>query len=235
MNIRDHLRSRTGDECQSALAKLLGAYLNPAFGTLPKREIDLIFYGVLKDLGLVDENPSVYSLIQRLRVTRQKARGLLYEVELRRSDAADLDSRVRAALKTPVMLKHGSLFSLEIENPLELDHVRSIIRELGHASDGSFSPNLVKLSPSAFGALTEHFLTENERNDLKAVLVKAGFAADTTLRAMLTAVLKKIGSNVAADVGDALADKVSDLIGPFVDGAVDKAFEVTAALFKTKQ
>jgi len=154
---------------------------------------------------------------------------------LRRLDAAMLDARVREALKNPVIQKQGDLFALEIENPLELDHVRAIIQNLGHASDGSFSPSLVKLSPVAFAALMEHFLTEKERKDLKAAMVKAGCAAEISLRAMLTGVLKKVASKVASDAGEALAEKVGDYIGPFVDGAVDKAFAVASSLFKKKE
>jgi len=235
VDIHEHLKSLSEGKCRDALVKLLAGYLNPAFGTLPKREIDLLFYEVLDDLGIVDKDPTIYSLVQRLRVTRSKARGLLYDIELRRLDAAMLDERVREALKSPVIQKQGDLFALEIENPLELDHVRAIIQNLGHASDGSFSPSLVKLSPVAFAALMEHFLSEQERKALKAALVKAGCAADTSLRAMLTGVLKKVASKVASDAGEALAEQVGDYLGPFVDGAVDNAFAVASSLFKKEE
>ena len=234
MDIVKRLENCTEEDCRNALAKMLSRYLNPAFGALPKREIDLLLYEILDDLGFVDNNPTIYSLVQRLRVTRGKARSLLYDMELRRLDDATLDHRVRQALKTPIIQKQGDLFALEIENPLELDHIRAIVQRTGHASDGSFSPSLVKLSPAAFAALMEHFLTGDERRTLKKALVNAG-APDTSLRGIFTEVLKKLASKVAADVGEALVEEVSDSLTPFVDGAVGKAVEVVSKLFSKEK
>lgn len=230
MGIAEHLAGVDDATCRKALSTLLASYMSPAFGSLPKREVDLLIYDTLEGVGFVKRNPSIYSLVQSLRVTRAKARSLLYDIELRRIDSADLDCQVREALKRPHIQKQGDLFALEIENPVELDHLRAIVQELGHATDGSFSPSLVKLTPGAFAALMEHFLTESERKALKTALVKAG-APDTSLRGIFTGVLKKLAAKAASDVGEAAAEKVGDYLAPFVDGIVDKAAKIASWLF----
>jgi hypothetical protein len=230
MKIEEHLEGVADAQCRSVLAKLLSAYLSPAFGSLPKREIDLLFYGALEDLGYVNSDPSIYSIVKSLRVTRAKARNLLYDIELRRLNTDVLDERVRGALKQPLIQKQGDTFVLEIENPLELDHLRSIVQSLGHASDGSFSPSLVRLSSGAFAALMEHFIDKSERDVLQRALVKAG-APDTSLAGIFKGVLKKVASKVAADAGEAALEQVGEYLTPFVDGAVDKAVEIATSLF----
>jgi hypothetical protein len=43
-------------------------------------------------IGYLDEEPSLYNLIQRLRVSRSKSRTLIYERDLRRLGNAGLDA-----------------------------------------------------------------------------------------------------------------------------------------------
>jgi hypothetical protein len=167
LGIHDHLKKCDDKVCREVLEALLSGYLSPAFGALSKREIDLLFYVALEKLGLVAESPTIYSLVQRLRVTRSRARGLLYDIALRHMDDAVLNEHVKQALKNPVIQRQGDLLALVIENPLELDHVRGILQELGYASDGSFSPNLVRLSPHAYAALVEYFLGDDARASMK--------------------------------------------------------------------
>lgn len=43
MDITDHLEGVDAALCKKILGNLLTSYCDPAFGTLPKREIDLLF------------------------------------------------------------------------------------------------------------------------------------------------------------------------------------------------
>ena len=62
----------------------------------------------------------------------------------------DLEDRIRALLRKPLIDKKGNHFMLEVESPLLLDHLRSKVQQLGHISDRSFSSSLVKLSADPF-------------------------------------------------------------------------------------
>lgn len=66
----------------------------------------------------MNAEPQVYELVAKLRVTRTKARNLIYEWELRRSKPQDLDERERELLRKPVIDKTGKHFIIEVENTL---------------------------------------------------------------------------------------------------------------------
>lgn len=220
-----------GDECGSnALKALLGKFLDPAFGALPKSEIELLVLAALEEVGAISSEPGVYELVSKLRVTRTKARNLIYERELRRLSAAELDSRVKNLLKRPIIQKSGEQFVLEVENPLVSDHLRSKVQALGHVSDGSFSPSIVKLPLDAVVALIELYIPENERANIKAVLIAAG-APDTSFKGVLKAVLKKVADKVASDTGEALLDHASEYISPIVDATVGGLAEKISEVF----
>lgn len=213
----------------SALKTLLERFLDPAFGALPKSEIELLLLGALEEVGAVPAEPGVYELVSKLRINRTKARNLIYERELRRLTPTELDSRVRNLLKRPIIQKSGDQFVLEVENPLVSDHLRSKVQALGHVSDGSFSPSIVKLPLDAVVALIELYIPEDQRAPVKAALVAAG-APDASFKGVLKAVLKKVAGKVASDTGEALLENASEYISPIVDatvaGLTDKIAEV---------
>lgn len=229
MDLEQILQDAGDARAARALKTLLERFLDPAFGALPKSEIELLLLGALEEVGAVSTEPGVYELVSKLRVTRTKARNLIYERELRRLTPAELDARVRNLLKRPIIQKSGDQFVLEVENPLVSDHLRSKVQALGHVSDGSFSPSIVKLPLDAVVALIELYIPENQRAPVKAALIAAG-APDASFKGVLKAVLKKVAGKVASDTGEALLENASEYISPIVDatvaGLTDKIAEV---------
>jgi hypothetical protein len=65
-------------------------------------------------IGYLDSEPSLYQLIQSLRISRSKARNLVYERDLRRLGKKQLDEFLRGSLIKPYILKQGEQFCLEI-------------------------------------------------------------------------------------------------------------------------
>ena len=168
MDLEQIIREAGDARAASAMKALLERFLDPAFGALPKSEIELLILGALEEVGAISGEPSVYELVSKLRVTRTKARNLIYERELRRLTLDELDSRVRNLLKRPIIQKAGDQFVLEVENPLVSDHLRSKVQALGHISDGSFSPTIVKLPLDAVVALIEFYIPGEQRGPVKA-------------------------------------------------------------------
>lgn len=216
---------------RQVLVQLLTQYLTPAFGVLPKPEIDLAMLEALQQLGVVSADPSIYELVAQLRITRAKARNLIYARELRRSSSADLDAKLKALLRSPLLLKNGELFALEIENPLLADHLKARLQSLGHASDGSFSPTLVTLKIDAMVALIASCLSKDEQEAMRKALVKAG-APDTSFRGLLTGALKSLGGKLASKAGEAAVEQASDYLGPVLDAAIKPVVDKLSALIK---
>ena len=217
MEIQQQIQGSSEASTKEVLDLILAAYLSPAFGVLTKREIDILIFDALEKIGYIDANPTIYSLIQKLRVTKSKARQLLYERELRRMNEKDLDARVKELLKRPTIQKQGELFALEIENPLLSDHLRAKVQTLGYASDGSFSPSLVKLSDEAIVALIDALLDEKQKKEVTRAFEKLGLP-DKSFKGVLKGVLKVLAKKAADEAGSKLVENV---LGPVIDGDFD--------------
>ena len=231
MDIDKQIAQLPEPQARAVLAQLLKQYLTPAFGVLPRPEVELAMLEALQQLGLVSVDPGIYELVAKLRITRAKARNLIYARELRRSSAPELDAKLKTLLRTPLLLKNGELFALEVENPLLADHLKARLQALGHASDGSFSPTLVTLKLEAMAALLASCLSEEEQEKMRKALVKAG-APDTSLRGLLTGALKQLGGKLAAQAGEAVVEQASDYLGPLLDAAIKPAVDKLAGLLK---
>ncbi|BCL76782.1 hypothetical protein JHS3_25180 [Jeongeupia sp. HS-3] len=230
MSLESCVQQLPPDTARRVLATLLGKFVDPAFGALPKLEIELLVLDALIETGFIGREPDVYGLVSGLRITRSKARNLLYSRELRHSSLADLDRKAKALLKRPLIQKNGEQFLLEIDNPLLADHLRARVQKRGFVSDGSFSPNIVRLGLDALSALIEDYLSDDEKEAVRRVLVEAG-APDTSFAGVLKATLKKIAGKVAEDTGEALMDKASEYLGPIIDAGIDRLRERALQLF----
>jgi len=231
MDIDQQIAALPETQTRAVLGQLLKQYLTPAFGVLPKGEVELAMLDALQQLGLVGADPSLYELVAKLRITRAKARNLIYARELRRSSAPELDAKLKALLRRPLLLKSGELFALEVENPLLADHLKARLQALGHASDGSFSPSLVTLKLDAMVALVASCLSDEEQEKMRRALVKAG-APDSSFRGLLTGALKNLGGKLASKAGEAFVEQASDYLGPVLDAAIKPAVERLGLLLK---
>ena len=225
------ITSEAGEaKCKEALEKFLEDFLNPAFGAMPKVEIEIAILNLLISIGAVKDKPSSYDLASTLKITKPKARALIYNKELRTRTSNDLDAEVREILFKPVIQKRGDQFVLEVESPLALDHLRAKVQRLGHLTDGSFSSNLVALKLDAMAALIESVLDEDQKEKARTALISAG-APDTSLVSLLKAALKKIGKKIADDTGEEVFEKAYEYMKPLLDGSFDKSPELFSELF----
>ncbi len=206
------------EKTRHALDTFLSAYLHPAFGTLPKAEVELLVLRLLTQIGAISERPSAYELVSNLKVTRSKATRLIYDQELRTRTTEELDEDTRLLLRRPILQKRGDSFALEIENSLLSDHIRAKLRDMGHVTDGSFSPSLVTLTIDAMVALIEAQLTETQKTVTLDALVKAGAPA-STFKGVLRDALKQLGKKIADESGQAVAEEVAKYVGPLLDAS----------------
>lgn len=208
---------------KQALVGFIKSYITPAFGSLPKREIDIALFQILQDLKIFDKNPEIYALLSSLRVTRSKARGLLYEANLRSNNDSNLDDELFNLLKDPVFLKDNDKICLEIGNPLLIDHLKHSLKEIKRITDGSFSPELVKLTPEAYLALINKKFAKVSKKDIKKALIDCGAKKQINAKSLFVAVLKNIGKKVLGDATDTVGEAIGDYIGPLITHASKSA------------
>jgi len=234
MNILEKTSNIGADRCKQALDEFLLSYLAPAFGALPKQEVELLVLRLLSQIEAINKRPSLYELVSNLKVTRSKARRLIYEQELRTRTSDELDNDVRSLLRRPIIQKLGSSFALEIENPLLSDHIRFKLKELGHVSDGSFSPNIVTLSLDAMVSLIDSYMSINDQSAATDALIAAG-AQTGTFKAILKGALKKLGEKIAGEAGQALAEVASNYIGSILDASQQQIAVIFKDFFEEKK
>ncbi len=237
MDIDGHIDSLGEDACREVLKTLLKAYCLPAFGALPKREVDLLLFDLLFETGLLRSDASIYDLMRDLRVGRSKARNLLYdrEVRLATNGEAALDTRLRALLGKASFAQDGSYFVLEVENPLIQAHMRERLRELNHLTDSSFNPQLVRLQPAAVTALAATIIPEAERERIRKALVKAG-APDDSFHGVLRGAFEKLGGQIAKEAGSraagALLDRAGEFLTPVFEASAGAITQAWGGVFK---
>ena len=217
----DDLAGIDPEKAKVALIRIYKEYLNPAFGALPKKENEIVMFQVLQDLQIFSNSPDQYSMLSSLRVTKAKARNLLYESKLRQN--VDLDGELKELLTEPVLLKDDDKVCLEIDNPLLIDHLKHVLKKEKFITDGSFSPDLVKLSSEAYKALLNSFFGKMSKKELNQALIECGAKQELTIKSLLTGFLKKIGNKVADDAGDEAAEFVGDYLSDLLSSSLTVA------------
>ena len=138
------LRGKGFDELRDALKNILLVYCTPSFGSMTKHDIDLLMFDVMISLGIFDFSPSIYDVMRELKVTRSKARNLIYEHQLRSVENDNqLLAELREVLKCPLLSRKSDNVCLEIDNPYLMDFIRNELKKLGHITDGSFNSEMV--------------------------------------------------------------------------------------------
>lgn len=200
------------EELENIFFEVLNAYSTPAFGTLPKSEIDLVILEAMINCKHIDDEPTTYELVSKLKITNTKAKKLIYERELRKYNLSELDEKAREVLSNPLIQKEGDLFLFEIDNPLLIDHIKNRLRTLGHLSDGSYSSSIIRLTSNGMKALVQYYITE-DITQVEHKLATKGLE-QTTIKGFVSALVKKIGRKFADDTGEEVAENIKEYLLP---------------------
>lgn len=230
----DALKTAENDAAlKEKFIEFIETYLTPSFGSISKRDTDILLFEMLKSLGFFKNPKDVYEVLLKLKVTRSKARNLIYESELR-NEEVDLELELQKILLSPVFLKEGKKISLEIDNPLLIDHLRYRLKEERYLSDGSFAPEVVKISTEAFSSLVKSFIKDEE--GLQKILEEAGLSKKDKAKDAVEVIVKLIiGRFIGEEVSKAVGEHVSDYLGLLLDGSKANWKKLVTKLQKDKQ
>lgn len=206
------------DNCKEAVVKFLRGYSQPAFGVLPKAEVDQLVLQLLIDVGALSEPGaalSIYALAQRLKVTTSRARSLVYARELRRLDNRDMGKELKRVLQKPEIVKDGDYFTLAISSPVMRDFIKDRIRGLGLVYDSTFNQENIRLSPLGYATLITSELSPEECDQVRNLL--GGRLSPVPLESLIVVGLKSLGNKAAGEFGEAVAERVSNFVGAMLD------------------
>lgn len=232
MSLIESLKQADAGEVKKEFIDLVESYLQPSYGSMSKRDFEILLFMKLQNLYAVDENPDLYQLIKDLKISRTRARNLLYEAKMRTSKEVELDKELIQLLENPIFLKDGDKVAIEIQNPFLTDHFRFKLKSLGYITDGSFSAELVKLNYSAYIALVDLMVSREAKQETVDLLVNEGIMEDTSFKGVFAEIVKKIGSKIANKAGEKAADEAWKYLSPIISGGIDGAKNILLELFK---
>lgn len=191
---------------ETSLDEFLKAYSNPAFGALPKAQIDAFVVRILQEKKEI-ENIDIWSLVEKLKISSSRARSIIYNISLQTmKDGSSIDEDVKKILiENPVYEKDGECFSLDVENPLIMDRIKSVLREKNSISNNSFSPSIIRLSPKAFVELMKYYDADGWK-DFESKLKKELKDINYEPKEILLTIIKAIANNTAGESGEKLVD-----------------------------
>lgn len=227
MNISESIDSLDNADLKRELATFLKMFNSPAFGAMPKREIELSVFELLRNLKLVEEKATIYSLMTDLRITRAKASQLIFDLEVRKhgGNSNRLNGAIKEALVATKFAKDGDYFVMEIENPLILAHLRQKFRDLGHITDTSFNASLVRAPLDAVTDLMLSIIAEDRHSVIKQALEDAGAPAGLTVKGVLKGALKTLGKKVIGEAADQVAEAIVDNASAFISPILESTTE----------
>lgn len=232
MDIIQKIDQIDAEEIKESFKKLIQNYLTPAFGSISKRDFDILLFMELQKLEIFDENPEIYDIVSSLKVTRTKARNLLYESKMRNATPEQLNNELKQLLKSPTFLKDNDKILLEIGNPFLIDHLKAKLKKLGYITDGSFSSELVKLTSDAYLALFEDMLPNEKKDLIKKELIKCGAKEDSSLKGVMSSVIKKLIEKSIGKAGDELVDNAFKYLSPIIEANIENFKNVISELFR---
>lgn len=207
------LASKSEAQLKAALEHLLAAHTLPVFGAAKQVEHEVAALRALKMLGALPENADEYTLVTTLRITKTKARNLLYQDALRTlTSPQQIDDALRALVVQPTATKDGDLILLEVPQPFLMDALRHRIRRLGFLSDGSFSGSIARLPQRALAALIEDLVPPTERNSVATRLRRQGIEGDD-FQSLILGLIKTAGRAAAGSAGEHLGTTIAEGVG----------------------
>lgn len=230
--IYDKLRTKSHDDLRIILCDIIYTYCQPSFGSMSKHDSDLLLFDSMVKVGLIADNASIYDIMRMLKVTRSKARSLIYEHQLRKiKDEEQQKEQLRRVMKSPLMSSLSKNVCLEVDNPYLVDYIRNELKGLGFVTDGSFHAELVKMSAEAFAALYEKTISDENKREVNRRLIELGVKPDTSIKKILPPLMVGVSKSLAAAAMGKIGEDITDACIDYLENNLDALKESIGDLF----
>jgi len=183
---------------------LLSRYLENGFGTLTKREIDILMMHLILEHSNLHQKSNHYLSIL-FKISETKISTLRYEAKLKHIE--DQESHIKEEF---FKLLEKAQFEVEkkkiifsIEDKYLKSSIQAKLKELGSFADSSFNTELVKISEDAFIALLASFYTDKERKKFEEKIKKIIKKEDAI---SFQKIMKSFLEGAAAKAGEKVVD-----------------------------
>ena len=186
---------------------LINEYLERGFGTMTKREFEVM---ILHDL-LQNElkGKSNYEISRKLGITEAKVKGLVYEVSLKYDkDEETWKQRFMQAIQKVNLFEKKEHVVFSIEDKATRSYLDALLKSKGRFSDKSFNSEIVIMRTIDFVDLLDSLFSPSEKN-----------------RIMEEAIIKIDGNEGSADKG--FKDHMLDVINLTIEKGKEKVADLT--------
>jgi hypothetical protein len=130
MNFSTLLKSKEQSVLADSLSTLLSNLCNPVLGASKSIEYEIAVINCLQSLGLLNENLDEYDLVINLKITKTKARNLIYQKSLRESsdEIFDFDQSLIDLLCNTRIIREGKWYVIEVPNPFIMDLLKNKVK-----------------------------------------------------------------------------------------------------------
>jgi hypothetical protein len=214
-------------------------YLVGGFGSLSKREIDLLVFRAYLEAKMGAPVQSVitkadpYQLGRDLNIRASRIRTMLDDLRYRYPPSEDeLRSQLSEALKNGEIIPDKNTLRIQIDDLLLRDYIRKTVRDHFGLVDTSFDRTIISLTPEKF--LTLAIASQDKTSQaelekrLKAIKIKSELGAPREGRVLW--LIKKVGEGAANEVGKELFEAATDWIKNN-DALIDVVVKFTRNLF----
>lgn len=158
LDIHALLSDKSEAQLNAALERVLVAHTVPVFGAANQVEQEGAALRALKTLGALPDSADEYTVATNLRITKTKARNLLYLDALRTLTSIQ-QIYDASCVRHPTRGNQGRRsHRFQGARPLLMNALRHRVRQFGFPSDGSFAGRIARLPQRALAALIKDFL-----------------------------------------------------------------------------
>jgi hypothetical protein len=204
--------------------EFLDEFLHPSFGSLPKKEIELLVFRLLIDARYFGENPSMQTISRELRIPLSKVKTIYYEMQLRTVNYTDESFRhdVLVKLQNARIYKVDKKIKIEvgIDDPLLRNEIEARLKVLGDFPDYSFNREIIRFDVVTYALFVEKFMDEEQLIELKNKILSESKVVDKSVSYTFIDLVNIFLSEFFKEAGKDSAKNIVDLSWGLITGGI---------------
>lgn len=135
--------------------RFLSKFLENGFGTLPKREIEILIFHLLYNESTFIEDKTNYEMANLLKISESKIKSLKADADLKYQRTNNKEALQHIAeMIFSTQQAHpeidGDYIQFSLEDPVLTREFSHAVKQLGYATDSSFNSEIIRVNASVF-------------------------------------------------------------------------------------
>lgn len=162
------INSASPDQLRQALSVLLAQHMSPVFGAAKLVEHEIAALTAMQVIEFVARNPDDFDLMERLGISKTKARNLLLQQALREQPSPS-ERRAKLVLLVSELKFHdrkNETFMIEVADPYMMEVLKKEIRSAGQISVPTLSPSVISINRATVPVLFDRLLDKATKQEV---------------------------------------------------------------------